>query len=115
MGGVDMTITGMWHEMPLFGKGIAVSMMLMSIYSIAIFFEKLLLYRAAVKQSITYLPIVTKALRWDIIDGFDFREGAPKISSSVAQLFARTGCMSTSSATAIKKPKAEKPKKRKRR
>jgi biopolymer transport protein ExbB/biopolymer transport protein TolQ len=47
----------------MFGKGIAVSMMLMSIYSIAVFFEKWLLYRAAVKQSIAYLPKVTKALR----------------------------------------------------
>lgn len=38
-------------------------------------------------------PIVTSALRWDIVDGIDFKEGAPRISSSSAQLFARTGCM----------------------
>jgi biopolymer transport protein ExbB/biopolymer transport protein TolQ len=63
MGGTDFSVMGMWHEMPLLGKGIAVSMMLMSIYTIAVFFEKLLLYRAAVKQSIAFLPIVTKALK----------------------------------------------------
>ena len=57
------TILGMWNQMPLLGKGIAVAMMLMSVYSIAVFFEKLLLYRAAVKQSIAFLPIVTKALK----------------------------------------------------
>ncbi len=59
----SFSIIAMWESMPALGKGIAISMMLMSIYTIAVFFEKLLLYRAAVKQSISFLPIVTKALK----------------------------------------------------
>jgi biopolymer transport protein ExbB/biopolymer transport protein TolQ len=35
----------------------------MSIYSLAIFIERLMYYRASKKQSIDYLPIATKALR----------------------------------------------------
>lgn len=42
-------------------------------------------------------PIVTSALRWDIVDQINFKEGAPKIASSSAQLFARTGCMISTS------------------
>ena len=42
-------------------------------------------------------PIVTSALRWDIVDRIIFKEGAPKIASSSAQLFARTGCMISTS------------------
>jgi biopolymer transport protein ExbB/biopolymer transport protein TolQ len=53
----------MWESMPVLGKGIALFMVGMSIYSIAVMFEKFFLYRAAVKQSIAYLPIVTKSLK----------------------------------------------------
>lgn len=62
-GAGGFSLLGMWNTMPLLGKGIATTMMLMSIYSIAVFFEKLLLYRAAVKQSFSFLPVVTKALK----------------------------------------------------
>ena len=50
-------------------------------------------------------PVVTTALRWDIVQGFTVREGVPKVSSSSAQLFTRTGCMidSTVKRSAAKK------------
>jgi biopolymer transport protein ExbB/biopolymer transport protein TolQ len=44
-------------------KGVAIFLILMSIYSLGIFIERLWYYRAAKKQSIDYLPIATKALR----------------------------------------------------
>jgi biopolymer transport protein ExbB/biopolymer transport protein TolQ len=44
-------------------KGVVVFLILMSIYSLAIFIERLMYYRASKKQSIDYLPIATKALR----------------------------------------------------
>lgn len=57
------SLMGMWTSMPVLGKGIALFMVGMSIYSIAVMFEKFFLYKAAVKQSIAYLPIVTKSLK----------------------------------------------------
>jgi biopolymer transport protein ExbB/biopolymer transport protein TolQ len=53
----------MIKQMPPLGMGIMGFMMLMSVYSIAVMFEKFFMYKAAVKQSIAYLPIVTKSLR----------------------------------------------------
>jgi biopolymer transport protein ExbB/biopolymer transport protein TolQ len=53
----------LWNQMTFLAKGIAVLMILMSIYSLGLFIERLLYYRAAKKQSIEYLPLATKALR----------------------------------------------------
>jgi biopolymer transport protein ExbB/biopolymer transport protein TolQ len=57
------SIVDIWNQMGFLAKGIAVLMLLMSIYSLGVFIERLLLYRAAKKQSIDYLPVATKALR----------------------------------------------------
>lgn len=57
------SIVDIWHQMGFLAKAIAVFMLGMSIYSVGVFIERLLLYRAAKKQSIEYLPIATKALR----------------------------------------------------
>lgn len=63
MEGQSFGVWDMFMSMPPLGKGIALFMMAMSVYSIAVMFEKYFLYRAAVKQSIAYLPIVTKCLK----------------------------------------------------
>lgn len=63
MEGQDFGVIAMVMQMPPLGLGIMFFMIGMSIYSIAVMFEKWFYYRAAVKQSISYLPVVTKALR----------------------------------------------------
>jgi biopolymer transport protein ExbB len=57
------SLLDIWNQMGYLAKGVAIFLILMSIYSLGIFIERLLLYRAAKKQSIDYLPIATKALR----------------------------------------------------
>ena len=52
-----------WNQMGFLAKGIAVLMMLMSVYSVGVFIERLMLYRAAKKQSIDYLPLAAKAMQ----------------------------------------------------
>ncbi|MGH9749878.1 MAG: MotA/TolQ/ExbB proton channel family protein [Candidatus Polarisedimenticolia bacterium] len=49
--------------MTFLAKGIAMLMVLMSIYSLGLFIERFLYFRAAKKQSIDYLPLATKSLR----------------------------------------------------
>jgi biopolymer transport protein ExbB/biopolymer transport protein TolQ len=53
----------MWGQMTFLAKGIAILMILMSIYSLGLFIERFLYFRAAKKQSIEYLPLATKSLR----------------------------------------------------
>jgi biopolymer transport protein ExbB/TolQ len=57
------SLLDIWNQMGYLAKGVAIFLILMSIYSLGIFIERLILYRAAKKQSIDYLPIATKALR----------------------------------------------------
>lgn len=57
------SVLDIWNQMGFLAKAIAFFMMLMSIYSVAVFIERFLLFRKAKKQSIEYLPIATKALR----------------------------------------------------
>ena len=52
-----------WNQMGWLAKGIAIFMIFMSIYSVGVFIERFMLFRAAKKQSIDYLPLATKALR----------------------------------------------------
>ena len=57
------SLLDIWNQMGYLAKGVAIFLILMSIYSLGIFIERLLYYRQAKKQSIDYLPIATKALR----------------------------------------------------
>lgn len=57
------SVMDMWNQMTFLAKGIAILMILMSIYSLGLFIERMWYYRAAKKQSIDYLPLATKALR----------------------------------------------------
>jgi len=56
-------VMDIWNQMGFLAKGIAVLMLMMSIYSVGLFIERFLLFRAAKKQSIEYLPVATKSLR----------------------------------------------------
>jgi len=61
-----MQATGIWDiwlQMGYLAKGVAIMLILMSIYSLGLFIERFLFFRAAKKQSIEYLPVATKALR----------------------------------------------------
>jgi biopolymer transport protein ExbB/biopolymer transport protein TolQ len=57
------SVLDIWNTMGPLAKGIAIFMVLMSIYSFGVFIERYLFFRAAKKQSIDYLPLATKALR----------------------------------------------------
>ena len=57
------SIMGLWSHMTIIGKTVVVILFAMSVYSISVMFEKFFLYKSAVKQSIDYLPIVTRCLK----------------------------------------------------
>lgn len=57
------SVWDIWLQMGILAKCVAIFMILMSIYSLGVFIERMMLYRAAKRQSIDYLPIATKALR----------------------------------------------------
>jgi biopolymer transport protein ExbB/biopolymer transport protein TolQ len=57
------SVWDIWLQMGFLAKGVAVFLIVMSVYSLGLFIERILLFRAAKKQSIDYLPIATKALR----------------------------------------------------
>jgi len=59
----------MWNQMGIPAKSVAVFLLGMSIWSIAVMFEKFLTYRNAVKQSVEFLPIVMKHLRSNDLEG----------------------------------------------
>ena len=56
-------ILDIWHQMGFLAKLVAVFLIGMSVYSLGVFIERMLAFRAAKKQSIDYLPVATKALR----------------------------------------------------
>ncbi len=57
------SVLDIWMQMGFLAKSVAIFLIIMSIYSLAVFIERMLLYRAAKRQSIEYLPVATKALR----------------------------------------------------
>ena len=59
----------MWHQMGIPAKAVAVFLFIMSIWSISVMFEKLLAYRAAVKQSASFVPLAMKAMRANDLQG----------------------------------------------
>jgi biopolymer transport protein ExbB len=57
------SVWDIWAQMGFLAKTVAFALILMSVYSVGLFIERFLLYRAAKKQSIDYLPLAAKALR----------------------------------------------------
>ena len=69
----------MWLSMGVPAKCVAVFLFIMSIYSIAVMFEKFLTYRAAVKQSVEFLPKITQHLKkGDLPGAIDVSRKYPK-------------------------------------
>jgi biopolymer transport protein ExbB len=57
------SVIDIWFQMGFLAKAVAIFLIIMSVYSLGLFIERFLLFRAAKKQSIEYLPVATKALR----------------------------------------------------
>ena len=69
----------MWISMGVPAKTVALFLFVMSIYSIAVMFEKFLTYRAAVRQSVEFLPKVTQQLKRNDLQGaIDVSKKYPK-------------------------------------
>ncbi len=56
-------VLDIWMQMGWLAKLVATFLLGMSVFSLGVFIERMLLFRAAKKQSIDYLPVATKALR----------------------------------------------------
>ena len=69
----------MWHSMGIPAKMVALFLFIMSIWSIAVMFEKFLMYRNAVKQSVEFLPKITQFMRkGDLQGAIDASKKYPK-------------------------------------
>ena len=69
----------MWGSMGMPAKTVALFLFVMSIWSISVMFEKALMYRAAVKQSVEFLPKITGFMRkGDLQGAIDASKKYPK-------------------------------------
>src|SRR6266446_1417789 len=57
------SVLDIWIQMGFLAKTVAMFLIGMSVFSLGLFIERWLLFRAAKKQSIEYLPVATRALR----------------------------------------------------
>jgi biopolymer transport protein ExbB/biopolymer transport protein TolQ len=64
----EFTLIAMFQSMGIPAKLVAVLLFIMSIYSISVMIEKFLMYRAAVKQSIAFVPKIAQLLKGDRAD-----------------------------------------------
>jgi len=55
----------LWHQMTPIAKGVVVLLIVMSIYSLTVAFERFLYYRKARTQSVAYAKMVTGFLKQD--------------------------------------------------
>jgi biopolymer transport protein ExbB len=55
----------LWHQMTPIAKGVVVLLIIMSIYSLTVAFERFLYYRKARNQSVAYAKMVTQYLKQD--------------------------------------------------
>ena len=62
---MDMSIIEMLKHMGLFAWGVVITLLICSVYSIAVMFEKFMSYRAARKESLEYLPTLARCLKGD--------------------------------------------------
>jgi biopolymer transport protein ExbB/biopolymer transport protein TolQ len=75
----EFTLIEMWKSMGIPAKSVAVFLFIMSIYSISVMIEKFLMYRAAIKQSVEFLPKVTQQLKRNDLQGaIDVSKKYPK-------------------------------------
>lgn len=78
----EFTLIEMWHSMGIPAKSVAVFLFIMSIYSISVMIEKFLMFRAAVKQSVEFVPKIAQYLRKggkaDLVAAVDICKKYPK-------------------------------------
>jgi len=55
----------LWHKMTIIAQGVVVLLIIMSIYSLTVAFERFLYYRKARNQSVAYAKLVTGFLKQD--------------------------------------------------
>jgi biopolymer transport protein ExbB/biopolymer transport protein TolQ len=62
---MEFDLVSMWKAMGFIAKGVVLILAIMSVWSIAVAIEKFFSYRASRKESLAFLPVVTKCLRQD--------------------------------------------------
>ena len=55
----------LWHKMTIIAQGVVVLLIIMSVYSLTVAFERFLYYRKARNQSVAYAKLVTGFLKQD--------------------------------------------------
>ena len=73
---MDMSLGALWVSMSTAAKGIVIVMIIMSVYSLTVAFERFLYYRKARNQSVAYAKMVTVFLKQDKLqDAIEAAEG----------------------------------------
>src|SRR5881409_1655053 len=62
---METSVLQMFISAGWFAKGIIIVLLILSVYSIAIMFEKFMTYRAARRESLEYLPVLARCLKAD--------------------------------------------------
>ena len=62
---MNMDLMHMWGQMGWVAKGVVIVLLVMSVWSIAVAVEKFRSYRTSRRESLEYLPIVTRCLKGD--------------------------------------------------
>jgi biopolymer transport protein ExbB/biopolymer transport protein TolQ len=62
---MEFNLVNMWFQMGFVAKGVVFILLIMSVWSIAVAVEKFRSYSASRKESLEYLPIVTRCLKSD--------------------------------------------------
>ncbi len=62
---MEMSLVEMFRQAGWVAKGVILLLLIMSIYSISVMFEKYMTYRAARKESLEYLPLLARSLKAD--------------------------------------------------
>src|SRR5262245_34975544 len=62
---MDMSLLEMIQKAGWFARGILLALAILSVYSVAVMFEKFMSYRAARKESLEYLPTLARCLKGD--------------------------------------------------
>ncbi len=62
---MNMDLMHMWSQMGFVARGVVITLLVMSVWSIAVAVEKFRSYRTSRRESLEYLPIVTRCLKGD--------------------------------------------------
>ena len=65
---MDLSLTGLWGQMGYLAKGVVVILMIMSLISIWVFIDRLMLFLSAKKQSLAFIGKVGPLLKQSKLD-----------------------------------------------